>query len=365
MSFASGYAVDWVTEGLAVGGAPMSYEALAALRAQGVDCILNLCDEFCDLHWIEADQGFEVYYLPIPDEQAPDLAELEKALDWLDEAIYLGKRVLIHCRHGIGRTGTVLNAYLLRKGLGHKLAGRTLRPLRAKPQNFSQWRFVRRYGKQAGRLSVREPSLESRNLVDLYPFFADYERAVEDVDVLLGDGARPSALCGRDHDRCCRDLVTMPLIEAVYLNHAVAMTLSRADREGVILRAVEALRALRRLGYDPQDPATRTPALAEAAREAGVLCPLSEMGECLVFDSRPLACRLADLAPRDRAHQAVSVHLPGAMKSISANLFFAYTSQFPKGPPMIFTLPEVVSGKFVQSFFYSLMRLGEADPGAD
>lgn len=365
MASASGYAIDWVTDSLAVGGAPMSYEALAALRAQGIDCILNLCDEFCDLHWIEADQGFEVYYFPIPDEHAPDLEGLEKALEWLDEAIYLGKRVLIHCRHGIGRTGTVLNAYLLRKGLGHKLAGRALRPLRAKPQNFSQWRFVRRYGKQSGRLSVREPSLESRNLVDLYPFFADYERAVEDVDVLLGDGARPSALCGRDHDRCCRSLVTMPLIEAVYLNHAVTMTLSRTDREAMVLRAVEAVRVLRRLGYDPQEPATRTASLWRSYREADVPCPLSELGECLVFDSRPLACRLADLAPESLAHPAVTTHLPGAMKSISANLFFAYTSQFPKGPPMVFTLPEVVSGKFVQSFFHSLMRLGESAPGAN
>jgi protein-tyrosine phosphatase len=112
------YSATWVTDQLAVGAAPMSYEQLDCLRAEGIGAILNLCGEFCDLHDIECAAGFEVYHMPLADEEAPELAELEKALAWLDEAIYLGKKVLIHCRHGIGRTGTVLNAYLLRRGLG-------------------------------------------------------------------------------------------------------------------------------------------------------------------------------------------------------------------------------------------------------
>ncbi|MGQ9500375.1 MAG: protein-tyrosine phosphatase family protein [Dissulfurimicrobium sp.] len=49
---------------------------------------------------------------------------MERALAWLDEAIYLGKKVLVHCRHGIGRTGTFVTAYLIRRGLGLKLAAK-------------------------------------------------------------------------------------------------------------------------------------------------------------------------------------------------------------------------------------------------
>ena len=90
-----------MTDSLAVGQAPMSYEALGQLRQQGIGAIMNLCAEFCDLHWLEADAGFEVYYFPIPDEETPDLAELDKALDWLDECLFLGKKVLVHCRFGL------------------------------------------------------------------------------------------------------------------------------------------------------------------------------------------------------------------------------------------------------------------------
>ncbi|NMC48971.1 MAG: dual specificity protein phosphatase family protein, partial [Desulfovibrio sp.] len=88
------YELTFVTPHLAVGHAPMTHEQLDSLKAQGIGAILNLCAEFCDLHDIEAQAGFEVYYLPIPDEEAPPLPELEKALAWLDEAVYLGRKVL-------------------------------------------------------------------------------------------------------------------------------------------------------------------------------------------------------------------------------------------------------------------------------
>jgi len=71
-----------------VGDAPMTYHELDSIRSQGVDAIVNLCGEFCDLHKIESDQGFEVYYLPTCDDDAPTIPDLEKALDWLYEAIY-------------------------------------------------------------------------------------------------------------------------------------------------------------------------------------------------------------------------------------------------------------------------------------
>ena len=74
------YKVTWVTDQLGVGSAPMSYPQLEAIRAQGVDAILNLCGEFCDLHDIEKGAGFEVHYLPLADEEAPGLIELEKTL---------------------------------------------------------------------------------------------------------------------------------------------------------------------------------------------------------------------------------------------------------------------------------------------
>jgi len=171
----SEYQLTWITSDLAVGYAPMSYDELESIKSQGITAIVNLCAEFCDLHKIEEDRGFEVYYLPTVDETAPDMEEMEKGLAWLDEAIYLGKKILIHCRYGIGRTGTFVTSYLLRKGLGLKVASKKLKNTRATPASYSQWKLLKKYGKKSGVLKIREPSLESKNVFDLSIYFTEYE----------------------------------------------------------------------------------------------------------------------------------------------------------------------------------------------
>ena len=327
-----GHPVTWITDHLAVGPAPMSFAALDELRSQGVRCILNLCAEFTDLHVIEAGQGFEVYHLPIEDEEAPDLAELDKALDWLDEAIYLGKKVFIHCRHGIGRTGTVLNAYILRRGLGHRRAWLKLRSLRSQPANFRQWRMVRRYGKGAVPLTVRPPTLEHKSFLNLEPFFDDYRALVRQVEAACAAQGPSLERCGRGHTRCCREAFDMTLVEAVHLNARVNALLSREDRKAAIDRSSE--------GHS---------SAAGAAGDTGVDCPLLQGEVCKVFDDRPLRCRLHDL-PRAEAER-LEAELATALAKASREIHQALTGQFlPEGFPR-FSVAEAVSGRYVQVFF--------------
>jgi UPF0755 protein len=144
-----GYEINWVTDHLAVGGAPLSYEELDRIKAGGVDAILNLCAEYCDLHEIEAKHGFEVHYLPIHDEKTPDIGELDRAMAWMDEIMRQNKNVLIHCRLGIGRTGTVLYAYLSSRGLKSRLQETAIQKLRCRPANYCQWQLVEKYGQTA------------------------------------------------------------------------------------------------------------------------------------------------------------------------------------------------------------------------
>ncbi|MFZ5812985.1 MAG: protein-tyrosine phosphatase family protein, partial [Thermodesulfobacteriota bacterium] len=339
------YELTFVTPHLAVGHAPMTHEQLDSLKAQGIGAILNLCAEFCDLHDIEAQAGFEVYYLPIPDEEAPPLPELEKALAWLDEAVYLGRKVLIHCRHGIGRTGTVLNAYLLRRGLGHAMAARILKPLRAKPSNFDQWWSLRKYGRASGRLTIREPTLESRHLVDLGPFFYDYEG----ICGLCEEYAPPEHRCGKEHSRCCATPIRLSFIEAVYLGHALNVTLPSQVRLAVIDRAMEAARRER-------EAARTGPADAGdfCLSDAGAVCPLLEDGQCLLFDSRPLQCRTFEIATQAKAELWET--LEPAVDTLSRQAYFAFTSEMDDGTPPRFSLPDVVSGRYVQVFFHHLMK---------
>ncbi len=346
------YELTWVTDNLAVGGAPMSYEQLESIKAQGIGAILNLCGEFCDLHDIERGGGFEVHYLPVYDEEAPGLEALERALAWLDEAVYLGKKVLIHCRHGIGRTGTVLNAYLLRRGLGHKVAAQVLRRLKSKPANFEQWWTVRRYGRQSGRLTIREPSLEYRQLVDLAPYFTEYEALAARVDARFE--AMPGlARCGLGHDRCCRTPVHLSLMEAVYLSHGLNTALTSEARASAIERAVETARRERETALSLDGEGRVRPGEGFCLSNADSLCPLSEEGRCLAYRHRPLQCRSHDMPAAERAELFDTLLAPGLTR-LSRELFLAFSSAFAPELPA-FSLADVVSGRYVQSFFHALM----------
>ncbi len=359
MTITIDYPVYWVTPNLATGPAPMSYEHLDSLKLQGIDAIMNLCAEYCDLHNIEAEKGFEVYYLPIEDEEAPQLQALENALAWMDEAIYLGKKVYLHCRHGIGRTGTILSAYLLRRGLGSKLVKKKIKTLRSQPANFNQWWFIRKLGKKEGRLTIREPSLEWKQLVDLSPFFEDYEQLLDRVHQQFKKQNPEHGFCGHDHMECCTHYVEVSLIEAAYLTHRFNRKLSSKDRLTVIQRAVQVSQTLR--GINIPAEIQQEADLVQSYEKKNILCPLSEKNQCLVYDSRPLACRFSDLIKNKECEAFISICRQNA-EELSKGLFLALSGSFSKQKKISFPLVDVVSGKFVQTFFHLLAREAQPSP---
>jgi protein-tyrosine phosphatase len=98
----------------------------------------------------EKNAGFDVYYVPIPDEEAPALEDLEKALAWVADCIYSGKKVLVRCRFGIGRTGTFVAAYLMSKGHRLKSAIRKMKHTPSIPMSRDQWDLLECYAEKLG-----------------------------------------------------------------------------------------------------------------------------------------------------------------------------------------------------------------------
>jgi protein-tyrosine phosphatase len=142
------YPLTWITDHLAVGHAPMFDVDLDVLRENQIECIVNLCGEFCDLHELQTEAGFEVHYVPIPDECAPDMAAMEAAFEWMDAVIARGRKVLVHCRFGVGRTGTFVTGYLMKRGLDMKAAAKALKHSRAIPTHHCQWKLLKKYKKR-------------------------------------------------------------------------------------------------------------------------------------------------------------------------------------------------------------------------
>jgi Fe-S-cluster containining protein len=350
----------------------MSYQELDSIRSQGVDAIVNLCGEFCDLHTIESDQGFEVYYLPTGDDEAPTIPDLEKALDWLDEAIYLGKKVLVHCRQGIGRTGTFVTAYLLRKGFGMKLARKKVEKTRAGFTSFPQWRLLRRYKKDSGDLTFRVPSLETKRTVDLKPFFQDYEM-LEQVDAAFKKAAAQDGSllsCGLETEACCFRLVELQLVEAAYLSHIMNKTLKTAERKAAIDRALEVTKRVHdlRRRLEQQNRQSDEKRLQMLYKQEKIRCPLNLEAKCLLYGARPIVCRMhglaisaevnlenyGDVAEKSKLSkpEADLTEVQQSLQRLSRNVLHALTSIFPNDTGPTFTLASTVAGRFVQEYFH-------------
>lgn len=103
--------------------------SLAELRELGISAIVSLTETPLDSPLLE-EFGFQYAHLPILDFTPPSLEQTVRAMEFVKENVGQGRAVLIHCTAGQGRTGTMLAAYLVSKGLSPEVAIGKIRQLR-------------------------------------------------------------------------------------------------------------------------------------------------------------------------------------------------------------------------------------------
>jgi atypical dual specificity phosphatase len=97
-------------------GAQAALDAdLAWLREQGIGAVLSLTETPLDTAALERYE-LESLHMPVDDMTAPAPEQFDCALRFIDWQRIHGRRVVVHCKMGQGRTGVILAAYLVRLG---------------------------------------------------------------------------------------------------------------------------------------------------------------------------------------------------------------------------------------------------------
>ena len=104
---------DWIVEGKLAAMAMPWPEDLPQLRRHGITAVLSLSDR-AGPHI--ADAGFAHLVIAVRDFHPPTRAQLDAAVEFIDTHTRKGAACAIHCGAGLGRTGTVAAAWLVRHG---------------------------------------------------------------------------------------------------------------------------------------------------------------------------------------------------------------------------------------------------------
>jgi hypothetical protein len=135
--------IHWIQPDLALGGLGTEVASAAVARACGIGALVDLRGEWVPDADASAAGGIRLLHLPTPDRTGPSQADLDCGVAFVETCAAEGRRVLIHCQHGIGRSAVLALCVLGGRGIaplaGLALAKETRAAVSPSRAQFDAW----------------------------------------------------------------------------------------------------------------------------------------------------------------------------------------------------------------------------------
>ncbi len=113
----------------APGGSRDLAEDLDYIAGQGISTLVSLTEESIDMDRLDR-HDLIGYHIPVKDYTAPTLLQMHEFVKIVSLVVARGERAAVHCTAGLGRSGTMVAAYFVNRGLEANDAIAKIRRLR-------------------------------------------------------------------------------------------------------------------------------------------------------------------------------------------------------------------------------------------
>lgn len=109
--------IHWIQPDLALGGLGTEIAASGMARDSGIGALVDLRGEWVPDFSTYTASAIRLLHLPTPDRTGPRQSDLDRGVAFVEACAGEGRRVLIHCQHGIGRSAVLALCVLSARGM--------------------------------------------------------------------------------------------------------------------------------------------------------------------------------------------------------------------------------------------------------
>ena len=105
-----------ITDNIIISGEYVEND-IFTIQKLGVKCVIDMRSENSFDKSLFESIGINYFNIPVDNYYAPELDQIDNAIEYINSNISVDNKILIHCKEGVGRSSLIIIAYLVTTGL--------------------------------------------------------------------------------------------------------------------------------------------------------------------------------------------------------------------------------------------------------